>query len=93
MTAVSKAPLSHLETFKKRIGWTFKWVPSLDTAFNRDFHVSFMPEKIAGGNAYYNYRSKGCPVTETPGASVFQKDGNVKYFLPIRSADAVSTCF
>ena len=80
MIAVSKAPLSQLETFKKRMGWTFKWVSSFDTDFNRDFHVSFTPEEIAGGNAYYNYRSTGFPVTEAPGASVFHKDTKGEIF-------------
>ena len=80
MIAVSTAPLSQLKTFKKRMGWTFTWVSSFDTDFSGDFHVSFTPEEIAAGNAYYNYRSTGFPATEAPGASVFHKDGKGEIF-------------
>jgi predicted dithiol-disulfide oxidoreductase (DUF899 family) len=40
MVAVSKAPIEKLEDYKKRMGWTFKWVSSLDTDFNCDYQVS-----------------------------------------------------
>jgi predicted dithiol-disulfide oxidoreductase (DUF899 family) len=74
MVAVSRAPLEKLDAFKRRMGWTFKWVSSLDNNFNLDFHVSFSPEEIAGGKAYYNYKRQSFPSTEAPGASVFHKD-------------------
>ena len=80
MIAVSKAPLSKLEAFKKRMGWTFKWVSSFDNDFNRDFHVSFTQEEVDSGNTYYNYRNHGFPSTEAPGASVFYKDGTGEIF-------------
>jgi predicted dithiol-disulfide oxidoreductase (DUF899 family) len=28
--AISRAPLSKLEAYKKRMGWSFKWVSSFD---------------------------------------------------------------
>src|SRR6202022_794473 len=37
--AVSRAPLSKIETFKKRMGWKFTWVSSYGTDFNYDFHA------------------------------------------------------
>lgn len=74
MLAVSRAPLSEIEAFKKRMGWTFKWVSSSKNDFNRDFHVSFTQEELDSGEAYYNYRSAGFPSTEAPGASVFYKN-------------------
>ena len=80
MVAVSKAALPVLEDFKRRMGWTFKWVSSLDNDFNRDYHVSFTPEEIDSGRAYYNYRPGGFPTTEGPGASVFYKDANGDIF-------------
>lgn len=79
MVAVSKAPLSVLDAFKKRMGWTFKWVSSFSNDFNRDYHVSFTQEEIDNGNAYYNYEPGGFPSTEAPGASVFfkERDGDI----------------
>jgi predicted dithiol-disulfide oxidoreductase (DUF899 family) len=73
MVAVSKAPLPVLKAFKKRMGWTFRWVSSFDNDFNRDYGVSFTEEEVDGGKAYYNYKAGGFPSTEAPGASVFRK--------------------
>jgi predicted dithiol-disulfide oxidoreductase (DUF899 family) len=80
MVAVSKAPLPVLEAFKKRMGWTFKWVSSFANDFNRDYHVAFTQEEIDSGKAYYNYRPGGFSSTEAPGASVFYKDSNEGIF-------------
>lgn len=71
MVAVSRAPLATLEAFKKRMGWSFKWVSSLGNEFNRDYHVSFSQDEIDNGQAYYNYKNQKYPSTEAPGASVF----------------------
>ena len=46
MVAISRAPLAKLDAYKKRMGWTFKWVSSNDTDFNFDFRVSFTPEEM-----------------------------------------------
>jgi len=79
LVAISKAPLTNLETFKKRMGWSFKWVSSFDTDFNRDYQVSFTPEEIEKGATYYNYGMNRFPMEEAPGISVFYQDddGNV----------------
>src|SRR5215470_13306728 len=61
MVLVSKAPLATLEAYRKRMGWTIKWVSSLDTDFNRDYHVSFTDEERAGQRAYYNYSMGSFP--------------------------------
>lgn len=74
MVAVSKAPLQVLEAFKKRMGWSFKWVSSFENDFNRDYHVSFTEEESDVGKMYYNYKYMKFPSTEAPGASVFYKD-------------------
>ena len=75
MVTVSRAPLDKLLAFKKRMGWSFKWVSSLGSDFNRDFHVTFTPEEIEQNTAYYNYRSGvAFPIAEAPGISVFVKD-------------------
>src|SRR5579863_1619701 len=40
LTVVSRAPLTQIETFKKRMGWRFHWVSSNGTDFNYDYQVS-----------------------------------------------------
>jgi predicted dithiol-disulfide oxidoreductase (DUF899 family) len=79
LVAISHAPLSKIEAFKKRMGWTFKWVSAADTDFNYDYHVSFRPDEIARGEIYHNYRPKKSSMGEVAGISVFYKDesGNV----------------
>jgi len=71
--AVSCAPLAEIESFRRRMGWTFPWVSSHGTAFNRDFHVTFTPEERKSGAADYNFGSVP-PGDEMPGVSVFWKD-------------------
>jgi predicted dithiol-disulfide oxidoreductase (DUF899 family) len=74
MVAISRAPLSKLDAFKKRLGWSFKWVSSGQNDFNFDLNVSFRDEDRAAGEATYNY----APLTGGPadlhGVSVFFKD-------------------
>jgi predicted dithiol-disulfide oxidoreductase (DUF899 family) len=53
--AVSRAPLAKLQAYKKRMGWTFQWASSHDTAFNFDFNTSFTEEQQRAG-IEYNYR-------------------------------------
>jgi predicted dithiol-disulfide oxidoreductase (DUF899 family) len=79
MVTVSRAPLEKLLSFRKRMGWTFKWASSFGNDFNRDFHVTFTAEELASNTANYNYDFKPFPVTEAPGISVFFKDdeGNI----------------
>ena len=76
---VSRAPLAQIEAFKKRMGWKFKWVSSYGNDFNFDFHVSFTPEEMARGEAYYNYGMGRVPVEELPGLSVFYNNGGDVY--------------
>jgi predicted dithiol-disulfide oxidoreductase (DUF899 family) len=71
---VSRAPLSHIEEFQRRMGWRFKWVSSLGNDFNFDYHVSATPEEKAKGIATYNYEVTTFPSDERPGASVFYKN-------------------
>ncbi len=57
MIAVSRAPMAALQTYKRRMGWTFTWVSSLDSDFNYDFNTSFTEEQQRSGSIDYNYRS------------------------------------
>jgi predicted dithiol-disulfide oxidoreductase (DUF899 family) len=72
--AVSRAPFSEIEPFKRRMGWRFKWVSSFGSDFNYDYHVSFTPEDIAAGQVYYNYEMQKPQGEELSGISVFYKD-------------------
>ena len=45
MVTISRAPLEKLEAYKKRMGWSFKWVSAFGNDFNRDYHVSFTLEE------------------------------------------------
>ncbi len=80
MVTVSRAPLAELETFKKRMGWSFKWVSSYESDFNRDYHVTFTPEELESGEALYNYDAGGFVVPEAPGISVFCKGDEGEIF-------------
>jgi predicted dithiol-disulfide oxidoreductase (DUF899 family) len=77
--AVSRAPLSKIEAFKKRLGWRFAWVSSHGTDFNYDFRASFTPDEMAKGKVEYNFDLVEFPSAEAPGISVFYKNesGNI----------------
>jgi predicted dithiol-disulfide oxidoreductase (DUF899 family) len=57
--AVSRAPLSKLQPYKRRMGWTFPWASSSGNDFNSDFSVSFTEEEQRAGDIEYNYRRGG----------------------------------
>jgi len=78
LVAISRAPIAKLEAYRKRLGWTFKWVSSEGNDFNRDYHVSFTPEEME--TAYYNYEPRGFGSSEAPGISVFFKDADGTIF-------------
>jgi predicted dithiol-disulfide oxidoreductase (DUF899 family) len=58
MWAVSRAPLAKLQTYKKRMGWTFPWASSFSGDFNADFHVRITEEQQREGGVEYNYRAE-----------------------------------
>jgi predicted dithiol-disulfide oxidoreductase (DUF899 family) len=76
LVAISRAPLAKIEAFRKRLGWTFKWVSSEGNDFNFDYHVSFAPEARAEGEIFYNYRPFKSSMSELPGISVFYRDAS-----------------
>ena len=49
-------------------------VSSYGSDFNYDFHVSFRPDELAKGEAYYNYEVRDVGIDELSGRSVFYKD-------------------
>jgi predicted dithiol-disulfide oxidoreductase (DUF899 family) len=74
VVVVSRAPYAKIETFRRRMGWRFKWVSSFGSDFNYDYGVSFTPEQIAAGKVPYNYALTDQAGEEMPGTSVFYKD-------------------
>ena len=81
--AVSRAPLSKIEPFRQRMGWTFPWYSSLGSDFNYDFQVT-NDESVAPVG--YNFRSAqeladrgegwAARPGEQGGLSVFARDGD-----------------
>jgi predicted dithiol-disulfide oxidoreductase (DUF899 family) len=68
LMAVSRAPLAAIQSYKRRMGWTFPWASSLDSDFNFDFDVSRSEEQQRAGVADYNFRT--VDVTPVPGGPV-----------------------
>jgi len=80
LAVISRAPLSEITAFKKRMGWKFHWVSSNESDFNYDYHVSFTQEERAAGKVSYNYTEMSFPSEEGPGLSAFFKDANGEIF-------------
>jgi predicted dithiol-disulfide oxidoreductase (DUF899 family) len=79
LVLISRAPLEPLIAYKKRMGWTFAWVSSLGNSFNHDFAVSFSEDELAKGEKTYNFGTQQAYGEESPGISVFAKDGDAIY--------------
>jgi predicted dithiol-disulfide oxidoreductase (DUF899 family) len=54
--AVSRAPLAKLQTYERRMGWTFPWASSVGGDFNSDFSVWFTKDQQRQGGIEYNYQ-------------------------------------
>ena len=74
MVAISLAPISKLDAFKKRMGWSFDWVSSGNNDFNADYGVSFSRDQIDAGKPLYNFGTTPFYGPELPGISVFYRD-------------------
>ncbi len=79
MVAVSISPIEKLEAYRRRMGWSFRWLSAHGTDFSRDLGVSFTPEEAAEG-AVFNYRVQKPGITEREGMSVFYKDESGRIF-------------
>jgi predicted dithiol-disulfide oxidoreductase (DUF899 family) len=77
---ISRAPLEKINAFKQRMGWSFKWVSSPHTDFNRDFGVTFTEEERDRGKIDYNYSRRDYFSPEAPGLSAFYKDAEGAIF-------------
>ena len=70
LVAISRAPLDKIEAYRKRMGWSFRWVSSVPSDFNFDYQASFKPD-AAGLD--YNFGTIKPYGEETPGISVFRR--------------------
>jgi predicted dithiol-disulfide oxidoreductase (DUF899 family) len=74
LIAVSRAPYAKLAAYRRRMGWSFKWVSSFGSEFNFDLGVSFTPEQLAQKQACYNFGTLEPGSSEREGISVFFRD-------------------
>lgn len=74
--AVSRGPIDRLEAYRKRMGWTFRWVSSLHNEFNFDFGVSFQPDEK---ERRYNHGTLAPYGQETPGLSAYRREDGAIY--------------
>jgi predicted dithiol-disulfide oxidoreductase (DUF899 family) len=81
LTAVSRAPLAKIETYKSRMGWRFPWVSSFGSEFNADYGVSFSEADLAKGSVFYNFTQIDSSQAhdELPGISAFIKEDDGVY--------------
>jgi predicted dithiol-disulfide oxidoreductase (DUF899 family) len=80
---VSRAPLTKIEAYRRRMGWTIPWFSSSESDFNVDFGVS--PE-TPQPDVYQD--------GETFGLSVFLRDGDGlfrTYFTTARGVEALGS--
>jgi predicted dithiol-disulfide oxidoreductase (DUF899 family) len=66
LAAVSRAPLAKLQTYKRRLGWTFPWASSRDGDFNFDFNIAFTEQQQREGGIEYNYRREPAAAPREP---------------------------
>jgi predicted dithiol-disulfide oxidoreductase (DUF899 family) len=78
--AISRAPIEKIEAFKRRMGWSFKWVSSFNNKFNYDYYASFTPEELESGTAFFNYSRTNPGPQDREGTSSFYKDKNGAIF-------------
>jgi predicted dithiol-disulfide oxidoreductase (DUF899 family) len=77
---ISRAPLAKLDAYRRRMGWSFKWLSSFGSDFNYDYFVSFTPHEVQNGNAYSNYAAAKPFGEDAVGISVFAKNGAGEIF-------------
>jgi predicted dithiol-disulfide oxidoreductase (DUF899 family) len=65
LTAVSRAPLTKLQAYKKRMGWSFPWASSAGGDFNFDFNISFTEQEQRAGTIEYNFERGGHAMDES----------------------------
>src|SRR5215218_2585749 len=67
---VSTAPLSKLQAYKQRMGWSVPWASSASTEFSFDMGASFTAEQV---------REQMPPEDQLPAVSVFTRQDGAVY--------------
>jgi predicted dithiol-disulfide oxidoreductase (DUF899 family) len=80
LVAISRAPLEKIEPFRKRMGWSFKWLSSFQNDFNYDYQASFAAAATRSGSVFYNYAIQKMNMADREGVSVFYKDAGGALF-------------
>jgi predicted dithiol-disulfide oxidoreductase (DUF899 family) len=98
LVAISRAPLAKIAAFKKRMGWSFKWLSSAGSDFNFDYQASFTPEQIRSGKVFYNFETVEMDMSDREGLSTFYKDpdgGGIfhTYSTYARGIDLLNTAY
>lgn len=75
-SVISTATLDQIESYRTRMGWDFRWVSSGRDSFDRDLGVGATDADIAAGRKTYNYETATPMGRESPGVSVFAREGD-----------------
>jgi predicted dithiol-disulfide oxidoreductase (DUF899 family) len=79
--AVSRAPLTKIQGYKRRMGWSFPWASSYGSDFNFDFGVAHTKEEWEAGTVAYNFGEED--LRPAPG----QKDSMDAFSLSVVGTD------
>lgn len=95
MIAVSRAQLDKIDRYRRRMGWTFKWVSSFGSDFNHDCGVSFTEAQKDA--PVYNFGTLTPGRADREGITVFAMDaaGSVfrTYSTYARGIDMLNTAY
>jgi predicted dithiol-disulfide oxidoreductase (DUF899 family) len=95
MVAVSRAQLDKISRYRRRMGWSFKWLSSYGSDFNYDFGVSFAADEQDG--PAYNLGTLVPGRSDREGVSVFVKDDSGQVFRAYstyaRGIDMLNTAY
>ena len=80
VVAVARATMPELAALRTRMGWRIPFYSSFGSEFNYDYGVSFRPEDMAAGRAYFNYAHGDPGIEDISGNSVFYKDASGAIF-------------
>jgi predicted dithiol-disulfide oxidoreductase (DUF899 family) len=93
LAAVSRAPLTKLQAYKQRMGWTFPWASSFGSDFNFDFGVGFTEAQQRESRIDYNYRREAPPQPrseETPAIPSRSTPDGATMFAAMSGTDAAT---
>ena len=90
IVAVSRAPLGALESYKRRMGWSFPWASSQGSDFNFDFNTSFSEAQQSSGSIDYNFRPMDTTWVQKAGSSGHPESCGVDWATYLREMPGMS---